>query len=92
MGAVAGTGRARGLAFRSLTRYIFDTDLPLEQLEVDDGRAGLRLLHVGGRWYFLTWTPAVTSLLYVPGSVPVLVAKSMVSTTVVIFGMCLLRV
>ena len=44
----------QGLAFRYLTRYIFDTDRLLPQLEVVDGRAGLPLLHVGDRswWYF----------------------------------------
>ena len=48
------TGRAptKGLAFRYLTRYIFDTGGPLAQLDVDDGRAGLRLLHFG--LYFLS--------------------------------------
>ena len=40
---------------------------------------------------FLTSTPAVTSLLFLSGGVLVLVAESMVSFTVVMFGMCLLR-
>ena len=56
VGAVPRTGRAptQELAFRYRTRYIFDIDRHLAQLEVDDGRAGLRLLHVGDRswWYF----------------------------------------
>ena len=77
----------QGLAFRCLTRYILDTGRLLAQLEVDVERAGARLL----RWYFLTLTPAVTSLLFLSGGVPVLVAESMVSFTVVMFGMCLLR-
>ena len=38
----------------TLRGTFFDTDRLLAQLEVADGRAGLRLLHVGDRswWYF----------------------------------------
>ena len=43
----------RGLVFRYLTRYFFDTGRLLKLSEVDDGRAGLRLLHVGGRFWVL---------------------------------------
>ena len=48
-------------------RYIFDTGRLLAQLEVVVGRAGVCLLRVGGRWYFLTSNPAVTRLLCMSG-------------------------
>ena len=69
MGAVPKNGGAptQGLAFRFLTRYIVDTGRLLAQLEVVVGRAGVRLLRVGGRWYFLTSNPVVTRLLYMSG-------------------------
>ena len=54
----------QGLVFRSPTRYIFDTDRLLAQLVVDDGRAGLRLLHVGGRsWWFFRNTTFIVWML-----------------------------
>ena len=43
-----GGAPTQGLAFRFLTRYFFDTGRAFAQLEVVVGRAGLRLLRVGG--------------------------------------------
>ena len=57
------TTSVQGLAFRYLTRYIFDTGRLFAQLEVDDGRAGLRLLLVGDRsWVLLLSSEAFDGL------------------------------
>ena len=79
----------QGLAFRYPTRYTFDIGRLLAQLEVDDEHAGLRLPYVGGRWYFLTWTPAVACLLCVSGGVLVLVPSLRSRSLASIFGIFL---